>query len=122
MLLQRGIWLFPCFILCCLPFSGQGLEPIQNAQPLPRLLHVKGTATVYKPPDQLQMQVRVVSQGTTALKALQENNQKMVEVIKSLQAGGLSEKEYKTGRFSIQPIYAERPHSAPMNWRPYITG
>lgn len=99
-----------------------GIEPVVCKDSQPRLLSIKATSTLYKPADQLHIQVGVVAQGATALKALQENNKKIAEVIKSLQGVGLSEKEYQTGHFSIRPIYAEPPQPTPANWHPYITG
>lgn len=68
-------------------------------------LTVKGEATIYKPADQVELNISVVTQDPDSKKAVQANNEKMRKVIDQLNAIGLTSKEYQTGQFNIQPIY-----------------
>ncbi len=68
-------------------------------------LTVRGEATIYKPADQVELNVSVVTQDPDSKKAVQANNEKMRKVIDQLDGSGLTSKEYQTGQFNIQPIY-----------------
>ncbi|NGX43372.1 MAG: 26 kDa periplasmic immunogenic protein [Chlamydiae bacterium] len=85
-------------------------------------LAVKGQATIRKPADEISLNIGVVSQGETAEEALKENSAKMQRVLESIVIAGLQGDEYKTGRFSIHPIYSQRPQSPPPNWQAQIIG
>ena len=85
-------------------------------------LTVTGQATIYKPADELNISIGVISQGKTAEDALKINNQKMQVILESVATAGLRDKEYKTGQFSIQPIYNQRPTSPSPDWQPQIIG
>ncbi len=70
---------------------------------IPHLV-VKGEATVQKPADQFEVLLGVFTQGATSQEALNENNQKMNQVITNIKAVGLDESDFQTGRFRIQPV------------------
>ena len=88
---------------------------------VPRLT-VRGNAELRKPADQLRLQIGVVTQASEATSALAENSQRMEEVVAALKKAGLSEDEYETGRFSLQPVYSRRPRQAAAEWRRHIVG
>lgn len=71
---------------------------------LPKLI-VKGEASVFKPADQMEVSLGVVTIGPDSSLALMENNQKMHQIIENLQGLSLDEREYQTGRFHIRPVY-----------------
>ena len=75
-------------------------------------LAVRGHAVLSLPADQLVISIGVVSQGKSAQMALSENNTQMKKLIDALQASGIKEGEYQTGRFSIRPLYSQRPKGA----------
>ncbi|WP_052236479.1 SIMPL domain-containing protein [Candidatus Protochlamydia amoebophila] len=75
-----------------------------NSSNLPQLT-VKGEATIFKPADQLEMSVSVVTQDPESKKAVQANNEKMRKVVGQLTDLGLNVQDYQTGHFTIQPIY-----------------
>lgn len=85
-------------------------------------LTVSAQGTLTKPADELQLNIGIVTIKDTAGKALEENNQQMAAVIKSLQNAGLSNKDYETGHFSITPTYTPYPKEPPADWKPSING
>lgn len=88
----------------------------------PPSLSVRGQATLSLPADQLNISLGVVSQGKSAKDALTANNTQMNDLIQALEKAGLSESDYQTGRFSIRPLYNERPRNAEPDWSPKIIG
>ncbi len=96
----------------------EGQEIAENTP----FLSIRGRASSYVPADHLNLSAGVLTHGATAMEALQENNDKMEKVISSLQQAGLKESDYKTGRFSVQPLYKQQPHPLPANWRQEIIG
>lgn len=85
-------------------------------------LSLTAQATISRPADELQLTVGVVTLGNSAESALSENSTAMQSVIDALQKVGLSDTEYKTGRFSIHPTYTPYPKDPAPNWKPSING
>lgn len=85
-------------------------------------LTLNAQATLQRNPDELTMTVGVVSIGSTAEKALDENNDKMHAIIASLEKMGMTKSEYQTSQFSIHPTYTPYPKDAPPDWRAAING
>ncbi len=83
---------------------------------------IRGEATLDKPADQLRIRIGVVTEDANAQEALERNSQRMTDVIEALKKSGLTDKDYKTAQFSIQPRYSPRPRNADQNWRPKIVG
>ncbi len=94
-------------------------ETIQGNQPR---LSVSAQATIFKPADQLQLSIGVITLNDTAEEALAENSDRMDAIITSLESAGLQQAEYKTGNFSIRPTYSPYPKNPPPNWKSTITG
>ncbi len=88
----------------------------------PKLV-VSGTAILHKPADQLGLNISIQTQSDSADKALADNNDKMQDLIDSLQIAGLVKGEYHTGQFSINPVYSTPPrNNTPPDWRATIIG
>ncbi len=85
-------------------------------------LSVSGEAQIQVPADQLRLSIGVITQATTAEKALQENNRRMREVAKALHEAGLTEKELETGQFRIEPQWSSPPSRPETEWRSRIVG
>lgn len=85
-------------------------------------LTVTGSSVVYKPSDTLNMTIGVVTQNKDVKAALASNAEKMTSVFESLKQLGLTEKEYRTGTYSISPQYTPQPQTLPPNWHPEISG
>lgn len=93
-----------------------------EAQPEIPKLAVRGEAELEKPADQLRISIGVVTEGRDATEVLDENAQRMSEVVKAVQRVGLEDGEYETGRFRVMPKYSRRPRQPDENWTPQITG
>jgi uncharacterized protein len=74
-------------------------------QPTIARLNVRGEAVLFKPADQVELTLGVTTQGKETVTALQENNQRMNQVIEALKTIGLDASDYQTGRFNTHPIY-----------------
>lgn len=92
-----------------------------HAEDVPKL-SLSATAIIWKPSDELQMKIGVITLGDTAEGALAENSGKMTEMMASLQKAGLTKDDYETSQFSIKPTYTPYPQNPPANWRPSING
>jgi len=104
-------------VLCTLPAAVAADE----GETLARLT-VRGEAAIDVPADQLRMDIGVVTDGETAQAAMDRNTVEMEQVVAALAAAGLTEAEYRTGQFQIQPQRAPRPRDAAPDWRPLIVG
>jgi uncharacterized protein YggE len=107
------------FCLLTLPLFSHATEAIAPVTPT---ISLNARGTIYKPADELQMNIGIVTTGATAEEALQENNRKMEAVINSLKVMGLTKKEYQTGHFSINPTYTPYPKNPPPEWKQSING
>jgi uncharacterized protein len=88
----------------------------------PSILTVSGQASLSKPADQLHLNIAVVTEGVTAEEALKANSQKMQAVFSTLEAKGLSKKEFSTGQFNVSPVYSPYPKNPPPEWTQHIIG
>lgn len=71
---------------------------------LPKLI-VKGEASIFKPSDQMEVGLGVVTVAEDSSEALKANKIHIQQIIQNLQTLGLDELDYQTGRFHIRPIY-----------------
>lgn len=85
-------------------------------------LTLSASATIFKPSDELQMKIGVVTLGKTAEEALKENSYKMRNVISNLRFVQLTQEDYETSHFSINPTYTPYPKNPPEDWKPSING
>lgn len=85
-------------------------------------LSVQGSAEIEVPADQVEFRLGVDTSATTADEALDQNSKIMDKVIRRLSQAGLSDQEYQTGRFSINPQWQPRPKNSVSDWRPSIIG
>jgi uncharacterized protein YggE len=113
-------WITTCLTLCiaCVTVtSATAGEPTIIPQ-----LTVRGKATLQVPADQLQLQVGITSEAKTVKQALGENTKKIQAIEQALKEIGLSKKEYKTGRFQVQPRWSARPPKYHDDWQAEIIG
>ncbi len=107
----------PFLILLLLPFLSIHASNLE----VPKLT-LSASATIWKPSDELQLKIGVVTLGTTAQEALAENSYKMQSVIANLESLFLTKEDYETSHFSINPTYTPYPKNPPENWKPSING
>src|SRR5262245_60098938 len=80
-----------------------------DGHPIVPSITVVGSGEVSARPDMAEIQVGVVSQAATAAKALQENNDVMAKLLKTLSGAGIGEKDVQTSNFSVMPQYRHDP-------------
>lgn len=114
-------WIATCLILCFACMTATSATAGGETDLIPQLT-VRGNATIQVPADQLQMQVGVTSEAKTVKQALDENTKKIQAIEQVFKKIGLSRKEYKTGRFQIQPRWSTRPPKYHDNWHAEIIG
>lgn len=85
-------------------------------------LSVQGHAEIGVPADQVEFRIGVQSQAGDTETVLTENSRKMDGIIAALKAKGLSDDDFQTGQFSINPQWQSRPKNPPSDWAPTIIG
>lgn len=80
-------------------------------------LTVRGEALLKVPADQMHLNIAAVTHAETAALALDQNTALMQKVIQALKKIGLTEDEYQTGQFQIEPVWSQRPRQAPEDWQ-----
>ncbi len=103
-----------CLLLSVLSLSASNLE-------VPKLT-LNANATIWKPADELQLKIGIVTLNATAEQALFENSMKMNTVVAFIEEAGLTKDDYETSHFSINPTYTPTPHHPPHDWKPSING
>lgn len=83
-------------------------------------LTVNGSAHLEKPADEITFTLTVLTQAETSEKALSSNNEKMQDLVAALLEEGLVKGEYRTGQFSIQPVYTPYPKNPLPDFKPSI--
>ena len=112
-----GLLAFVCMLQPVPPATAaDGVETIVPS------LTVRGDAQLDKPADELRIRVGVVTESDEAPTALRENSRQMNDVIDALKKTGLTDKEYQTSQFQIQPMYTRRTRQSPVDWKPKIIG
>lgn len=66
---------------------------------------IKGEASIFKPADQMEVNLGVLTSGEDPSKATEVNNKKIEQIITNLKTLGLDEADYKTGHYHVEPIY-----------------
>jgi uncharacterized protein YggE len=85
-------------------------------------LTVSGSSVIYKPSDMFSMTIGVVTHNKDVKLAMNSNAKKMTPIFKTLADLGLTDKEYQTGSYSINPQYTPQPKSPPPDWHSEISG
>jgi uncharacterized protein YggE len=90
------------------------------AEPAVAQLFVRGEAQLMVPPDQVSVSLGVTTESSTAKKSVAENTRKMNSLINELANLGLSDSDYKTQNFQVQPVWSNRPKGAGGSWKAKI--
>jgi uncharacterized protein YggE len=104
-------------IVFCVLFSVSLWSAAEQAVPQ---LHVRGEAKLLVAADQVSITLGVVSEEKTAKKATLKNSQKMQAIITALKQLGLTDKDYKTQNFRVNPVWSSRPNNVGSQWRPKV--
>lgn len=109
---MKRLTLFLLALLPALPFYGTDIPK----------LTLSASATIFKPADELQLKIGVVTLHETAQVALETNSEKMRNVIRDLELAGLDKDDYETAQFTINPTYTPVPKDPPPYWQSSING
>ena len=88
----------------------------------PPVIVVSGTASLEVAPDQVEMNIAVISEGPQAQAAIGENNRKIARVIEAIHRKGIDPKDLTTGSFSVFPVYNQRAPRDTGEFNPKIVG
>jgi hypothetical protein len=82
-----------------------------SAQETPRIaeLVVNGEGIVIAKPDIATVTIGVVSEAASARAALDANNTDMSNVVSSIRAAGVEERDIGTSGFNVEPVYSRPP-------------
>ncbi len=70
-------------------------------------LSVQGTGEVAVTPDAARISTGVTTQTARAAQALADNSTAMASILEGLRSAGIAAADMQTGRFSINPVYAQ---------------
>ena len=99
--MKKWLWLMSLGLVILSPKKGCHADEFDN---LPKLM-VKGEASIFKPADQMEVNLGVLTTGEQSSQAVEVNNQKMRQVIANLKSLGLDETDYQTGDFHVKPVF-----------------
>lgn len=68
-------------------------------------MRVNGEASVFKPADQMELLVDVMTEGKDVKKAVEENNRMINQTLNNLVKAGLTKEEFQTSKYQVEPIY-----------------
>ena len=117
----RSSWLATLTVLVaslCLPGTAAAAE---GPDERPRI-ETRGEAVLRVPADQVEFNVAVISEDSTADRALARNTAKVTAVRRALEGAGLAAADIETGRFQLQPQWSSPPQDPQPSWRPTIVG
>lgn len=98
-------------------------EALAAVSPGNAVLSVTGTGEVTTAPDIANFDVSVVSTGSTASQALQNNSRQMQNVFAALRRLGIAQKDIQTSSVSLQPQFQRFSRNGPQESQtPRITG
>jgi uncharacterized protein len=87
-----------------------------------RTVSVTGTGSVYTVPDIAKFSTGVVTEANLSADAMQTNAQLMDSVVSALKKAGIPEKDIKTGRLTLEPVYNYYSQPQGSTEKPKIVG
>lgn len=115
MTIKHTLWGLLVTSVCWMP-----LTYAEVPQPDLGQLFVRGEAEIMVPPDQVSISLGVTTESTTAKKAVADNTQKMQALVQSLNDLGITDNDYKTQNFQVQPVWSNRPNGVSASWKASI--
>ncbi len=79
----------------------------------PRTMSLSATGSISTKPDMASISTGVTSEAVKARDALDDNNEAMARMMKSLKAAGLGDRDITTSQFSVQPRYQHFKNGRP---------
>ena len=102
--MKRMMFAIACTVACVGSAHAQ-----ERAAELVPSITVIGTGEVQSKPDLAQINVGVVTQDESASAALEQNTEKMQDLMEELSRLGIDEKDIRTTNFNVGPTYSHDP-------------
>ena len=87
--------------------------PASSDEPDPATLTVTAEGEIAVVPDMAVVRAGVETDGPTAAAALEANNMRMTAVLEALRGLGIDERDLRTGRVALNPVYESRTRAEP---------
>ncbi|HTY91902.1 MAG TPA: SIMPL domain-containing protein [Methanocella sp.] len=87
-----------------------------------KTVSVTGTGSVYATPDIAKFSTGVVTEADTSADAMQKNAQLMDSVVSAIKRAGIPDKDIRTGRISLEPVYNYYSQPSGSTEKPKIVG
>ncbi len=114
-----GILLALLVMLAAMGAAGADDAPLSTTAGKERTITVTGTGSVYVAPDIARFSAGVVTESNASADAIQKNALLMDRVTNAIRQAGIPEKDIKTGKVTLEPIYTQ-PRSS--SEEPKISG
>lgn len=117
MTMPRAVWLWCACLLAA---------PLACAENAPPTITAGGQAEIRVDADSARFNATVVTTAKEVSQALEENNQRVQRVLAALKdvrgtkAG--ADTRIESGRFSVRPVFTQRPPRPDPDWQPDIVG
>ncbi len=95
---------------------------LMQRPPEPATLSASGEGEVMVVPDIAIVTIGVDTRGTTAGEALAANSADLTNVIQTIRAAGVADKDIATAGFSVSPVYEQTPNNVRTDRPPKIIG
>lgn len=99
-----------CAAVCLIAALAQ-IAPLAEAAEPQRTIQVTGQGKVSAAPDMATVHTGVVTQDEEAEQALEQNSERMEDVMKLLGRHDISDKDVQTSNFNVSPVYEAPPQS-----------
>lgn len=107
------------FAVAALLLGGVAMAAEEDGKKLVPSITVVGADEVSARPDMARVTVGVVTQGTSAAKALKENTESMQKLFQKLASLGVADKDMQTANFTVTPQHRRGPQG---QYEPQIVG
>lgn len=98
--MKQFIFIFLSALLISTGFGWGAENPVIIPQ-----MTVSGEAAIFKPADQMELTIDVMTEGKDAKQAVEDNTRMMNSTLENLAKLGITKEEYQTSRYQVQPVY-----------------
>ncbi|WP_424359786.1 SIMPL domain-containing protein [Methanocella sp. MCL-LM] len=102
-------------------FAAGGSSTGVNLSEYSGAICVTGTGYVYAEPDIAKITIGVITEAGTSTQAMDDNANRMDEVVKAIKRLGIADKDIQTSRVSVEPQYASEYPVSYSSYYPYTS-
>jgi uncharacterized protein YggE len=107
LIVGTGIFLALLILLAATGVAGADDATLSSTAGKERTITVTGTGSVYVAPDIARFSAGVVTESNASADAMQKNALLMDKVATAIRQAGIPEKDIKTGKVTLEPIYTQ---------------